>query len=331
MMPVHAEQAVSVDTRTVRVARKTVEAEGICSFELVDPGGDALPAFTAGAHVDVHLPGGLVRQYSLCNDPRETHRYCIAVLHEPASRGGSKAMHLQIDVDDRLVLAGPRNHFELAPQAGHTLLLAGGIGITPILSMAEALHARGAAFDLHYCARSSVRMAFTGRLRAAPWAASVRLHVDDGGADQALDLDRLLGDAPPGTHLYVCGPQGFIGAVLSAAQRRGWPGHRVHREYFAPPAAAASSADTAFEVVLARSGLRVVVDAGRTVVRALEDAGITIPVSCEQGVCGTCLTRVIDGVPDHRDAYLTPEERAAGDQFLPCCSRARGERLVLDL
>jgi vanillate O-demethylase ferredoxin subunit len=331
MTPVHAGQAVSAGTRTVRVARKTVEAEGICSFELVDPNGESLPSFAAGAHIDVHLPGGLVRQYSLCNDPRETHRYCIAVLHEPESRGGSKAMHLEIDVGDRLTIVGPRNHFELAPRTEHALLLAGGIGITPILSMAEALHARGAAFQLHYCSRSAARMAFADGLRAAPYAAGVRLHLDDGGADQALDLDRVLDAAPPGTHLYVCGPQGFIGAVLAAAQRRNWTSDRVHREYFAAPDAEPNAADKAFEVVLARSGLRVVVDAGRSVVRALADAGVCVPVSCEQGVCGTCLTRVIDGVPDHRDAYLTPEEREAGDQFLPCCSRARGERLVLDL
>jgi vanillate O-demethylase ferredoxin subunit len=331
MMTVLAEQAVTLGTRAVRVNRKTVEAEGICSFELVDAVGGPLPSFEAGAHIDVHLPGGLVRQYSLCNAPRETHRYCIAVLQEPASRGGSRAMHRDVGVGDLLTIGGPRNHFALAPQGRHALLLAGGIGITPILSMAEALHAQGTGFDLHYSARSSARMAFADRLRSAPYAASVRLHLDEAGSDEALDLGRLLLSTPQHTHLYVCGPTGFIDAALSTAERNGWDSHRVHREFFAAPQTNQATKETVFEVELARSGARVVVESGMSIVRALERAGVVVPVSCEQGVCGTCLTRVLEGIPDHRDAYLTPEERAAGDHLLPCCSRALGPRIVLDL
>lgn len=331
MMPAHAEQPVSTATRTVRVAHKAAEAEGICSFELVDEGGAPLPPFHAGAHIDVHLPGGLVRQYSLCNDPRETQRYCIAVLHDKASGGGSRAMHCDVGVGDRLTISSPRNHFALAAHARHSLLLAGGIGITPIISMAEALHAQGAGFDLHYCARSSARMAFRKRLAAAPYADRVQLRLDDAGAGAELDLDRLLLSAPPDTHLYACGPAGFIDAALSAAERSGWDSRLVHREFFAAPPAGDVREDTSFEVELARSGTRIVVERGVSIVRALERAGFAIPVSCEQGVCGTCLTRVLEGTPDHRDAYLTPEERAAGDHFLPCCSRARSSRIVLDL
>jgi vanillate O-demethylase ferredoxin subunit len=329
MMRAQSDPAVATATRVVRVARKAAEAQGICSFELVDEGGAPLPGFDAGAHIDVHLPGGLVRQYSLCNDPRETHRYCLAVLHDPASRGGSRAMHGDVEVGDRLTISVPRNHFALAPQAAHSLLLAGGIGITPIISMADALHARGAGFDLHYCARSSARLAFATRLAAAPYASRVHLHLDDAGA--AVDLDRWLASVPPDTHLYVCGPAGFIDATLSAAERAGWDSRRVHREFFAAPRTSQATQEATFEVELARTGARVVVESGVSIVRALERAGVVVPVSCEQGVCGTCLTRVLEGVPDHRDAYLTPEERAAGDQLLPCCSRALGSRIVLDL
>ena len=323
---------MTMETLTVRVARKTLEAQGICSFELVDSKGAALPAFEAGAHVGVQVPGGLVRQYSLCNNPSETHRYQIAVLYDPASRGGSRGMHECVNEGDPLTIGMPKNHFPLNPQAAHSLLLAGGIGITPLLAMAETLHATGASFELHYSARTRERMAFMRHLREADYAQRVHLHVDEDGPAQALDLDRVLARSLSHTHLYVCGPQGFIDAVLAAATRQGWPDARVHREFFSAPAVPVRAMpDQAFDVQLARSGQIVPVPAELSVARALEAAGVTIPVSCEQGVCGTCLTRVIDGVPDHRDAYLTPEEQAAGDQFLPCCSRAHSPRLVLDL
>jgi vanillate O-demethylase ferredoxin subunit len=315
----------------VRVARKAVEALDICSFELVAADGRALPAFTAGAHVDVQVPGGLTRQYSLCNPPHETHRYLIGVLRDPASRGGSAAMHERVREGDVLTIGAPKNHFPLAPQAHRHLLLAGGIGITPILCMAEQLAAAGADFALHYSTRSSERTAFHDRIRASAWADRVAFHFDDGDAAQRLDLATLLAAAPPATHLYVCGPQGYIDAVLAAARARGWPEAQLHREYFAAAATAATAGDTAFEVELARSGRVVVVPADRTVVQALAAAGVEVPTSCEQGVCGTCLTRVLAGTPAHRDLYLTPEEQAANDQFTPCCSRATTPRLVLDL
>ena len=320
------------ETLNVRVVRKTPEAEGICGFELARADGGHLPAFEAGSHIDVHVPGGVVRQYSLCNNPSEVHRYQIAVLKDPASRGGSRGMHEQVHEGDLLTISAPRNHFALNHEAAHSLLLAGGIGVTPLLAMAEALHARGAGFELHYCTRTRARTAFARRLSDAPYARRVHLHVDEDGPEQALDLERLLTGASPGTHLYACGPQGYLEAVLGAAQRLGWPDARVHREFFAAPdTPAGAAADQAFEVQIASSGQVVKVPADLSVARALEAAGVSVPVSCEQGVCGTCLTRVIDGVPEHRDAYLTPEERAAGDQFLPCCSRARSTCLVLDL
>lgn len=314
----------------VRVARKVIEAEDICSFELVAADGRLLPAFSAGSHIDVHLPDGLVRQYSLCNDAAETHRYLIAVLKDPASRGGSRAMHERVREGDELIISPPRNHFALAHEARHHLLLAGGIGITPLLCMAERLAATGAAFTMHYCTRSRARTAFASRIAASAFAAQVQFHHDDGPPEQQFQLEAVLAGADEHTHLYVCGPQGFMDAVLGAARARGWPESRLHYEFFSAEPVS-TEGDRPFEVVLASSGRVVPVAAGQTVVQALAACGVDVMVSCEQGVCGTCLTRVLEGEIDHRDVYLTPEEQAAGDQFTPCCSRAKSARLVLDL
>jgi vanillate O-demethylase ferredoxin subunit len=318
---------------TVRVARKLTEADGVTSFELVPTEGELLPAFDAGAHIDVHLRDGLVRQYSLCNPPHERHRYLVAVLREPISRGGSAAMHDQVEAGHVVTISAPKNHFALAP-AARTVLFAGGIGVTPILAMAEALSAAGADFEMHYNARSPERAAFRQRIASAPYAARVHFHFDDGEAAQKLDVARALGAPRPDTHVYVCGPGGYIDHVLGAAAALGWPPAQVHREYFSAGSADTAldaTGDTAFDVRLAASGQVFTIPVGRTVVAVLLDNGIDIPVSCEQGVCGTCLTRVLDGVPDHRDVYLTDEERAANDQFTPCCSRSKSAMLSLDL
>lgn len=315
---------------SVRVARKTVEAEGICSFELVRADGQPLPAFAAGSHVDVEIPGGLTRQYSLCNDPAETHRYLIAVLRDAGSRGGAEAMHDRVNEGDVLSISAPKNHFALAHDAASHLLLAGGIGVTPLLCMAERLAQVGAAFEMYYCTRSKARTAFVQRIAASAFASRVAFHFDDGPAGQRLDLDAVLSRPVPGRHLYVCGPKGFMDAVLSTARAKGWPEEQLHYEFFGAEVAVRAD-DGSFEVKLASSGRVIPVAADRTIVQALADAGVSVATSCEQGVCGTCLTRVIEGEPDHRDMYLTPEEQAAGDQFLPCCSRSKSPRLVLDL
>jgi len=315
---------------SVRVVRKAVEATDICTFELVDAAGAALPAFSAGSHVDVQLPSGLTRQYSLCNDPAESHRYLIGVLRDPASRGGSAAMHDQVGEGTLLQISPPRNHFALAHAARRHLLLAGGIGVTPILCMAERLARLGADFALHYATRSRERTAFLGRIQASAFASRVAFHFDDGAPAQRLDLPALLAAPLDGTHLYVCGPKGLMDAALGTARANGWPEAQIHYEFFGAEVQA-SADDASFEVQLASSGRVVVVARGKTVLAALADAGVVVPSSCEQGVCGTCLTRVIEGTPDHRDQFLLPEEQAANDQFLPCCSRARSPRLVLDL
>ena len=318
-----------MSTIEVKVANRTCEADGICSYELVRTDGQALPPFEAGAHIDVHLAGNLVRQYSLCNAPGETHRYLIGVLRDTDSRGGSQAMHDHVDLGSVLQISEPKNHFPLV-EAKRTLLLAGGIGVTPILAMAETLAAKGAAFEMHYCARSPEKAAFKERLAGCGFAAQVQFHYDSGEAAQKLDLPALLAVPDADTHVYVCGPQGFIDYVLGTARAQGWPQAQLHVEYFSA-AAVDTSGDQAFDVKLASSGKVVTVPAGKTVIKVLEEQGVVIPYSCEEGVCGTCLTRVLEGVPDHRDMYLTEEEQAANDQFTPCCSRAKTPLLVLDL
>jgi vanillate O-demethylase ferredoxin subunit len=314
----------------VRVARKAQEATDICSLELVATDGGKLPEFTAGSHVDVHLPGGLTRPYSLCNNPSETHRYVLGVLREPTSRGGSLAVHNTVQEGDLLHISAPKNHFAMAPDAKRSLLLAGGIGITPILSMAEHLSAGAADFSMHYSTRSAGRTAFHARIAAADFADQVQHHFDDGDAAQKLDLAAVLAAPQTGTHLYVCGPKGFMDAVLGTARAQGWPEAQLHSEFFSAEVVHLET-DATFEVKIASTGKVVVVPKDQTVVQALAAAGVEILTSCEQGVCGTCLTRVLEGTPDHKDSYLLPEEQAANDQFMPCCSRSKTSVLVLDL
>jgi vanillate O-demethylase ferredoxin subunit len=317
-------------TLQVRVDCKRAEALDICSFELVDLQGRALPAFSAGSHINVHLPNGLTRQYSLCNPPAESHRYVIAVLRDAATRGGSRAMHELVHVGDVLTISAPKNHFALAHAATHSILLAGGIGITPILCMTERLALIGEPFELHYLTRSRERTAFLERIAGSAFAERAQFHFDDGAAAQKLDVSTLLAQPSDGVHVYVCGPKGFMDFVLGSARASGWPAAQLHYEFFgAEPAH--GDADVGFEVQLASSGRIVVVAKDQSVTEALLEAGIVVSTSCEQGVCGTCLTRVIEGEIDHRDLFLTPEEQAAHDQFTPCCSRAKSARLVLDL
>jgi vanillate O-demethylase ferredoxin subunit len=317
-------------TLDVKISRKWEEAEGICAYELTAGNGVALPPFSAGSHIDVHLPGGFIRQYSLCNNPSESNRYHIAVLRDAEGRGGSRAIHDLVHEGDALRISEPKNHFPLAHDASNHLLLAGGIGITPILCMAERLHRVGETFEMHYCARSPQRTAFVSRIMSAELGKSVSFHFDDGEPEQKLDLSATLKQASEGTHLYVCGPRGFMDAVLAEARKQGWPEDRLHYEFFGAVVEQADG-DATFQVKLASSGLTVDIPPGCTVVQALAEKGVEVLTSCEQGVCGTCLTRVLEGQPDHRDSYLTDDEKAACDQFLPCCSRSKTPVLILDL
>jgi vanillate O-demethylase ferredoxin subunit len=315
------------DRLRLRLAGKVDCAEGIAAFELVDPAGGELPAFSAGAHLDLHLPNGLVRQYSLRNSPAERHRYCLGVLREPAGRGGSAAMHA-LAPGAMLEVSRPRNNFELDEAAPFSLLLAGGIGVTPILSMAHRLSELRRDFSFHYAARTAARMAFRGEIEASAFGDRARFHLDDGAATQRLDLDGIVQAYRPGAKLYVCGPAGFMDAVIAAA-RKCWPEDAIRREYFSAAPVVPHDADGPFRVRLALSGHSVDVPARCSIVEALAGIGVEVPTSCEQGICGTCVTKVLSGTPDHRDLVLTERERA--DRMTLCCSRALTEELVLDL
>jgi len=320
---------MSESTLTVRVARIKIEAQDIYSYELVDPSGALLPPFEAGAHIDVRVPDTIfTRQYSLCNSSSERNRYIIAVLNDPNSRGGSRGMHERVYEGDTLEISAPRNHFPLHSEASSHLLLAGGIGITPIMCMAYALHGENRNFTLHYRVRSRERAAFLAQLEQAPFSERVHLHFSTGDQQQKLDIQALLSSGDAGTHLYVCGPQRFMDAILSAARESGWAEERLHYEFFS---ADVDATGQAFEVKLARSGKTITVPSDQSVADTLITAGIKLPTSCNQGVCGTCLVRVLEGVPDHRDMYLTSAEHAKNDKFTPCCSRAKSSTLVLDL
>lgn len=322
--------STAVSTLDVTVASRTSETNDIITLELVNANGEGLPAFDAGAHIDIHIPGGIIRQYSLCNDPSEKHRYKVGILKDAASRGGSIAIHENIKEGDTLTISTPRNHFPLAKDAQHSILLAGGIGVTPILCMAERLTASDSSFELHYCTRTPERTAFKNRIAKSSYAAKVIHHFDNGAKDQLLDIPNLLAKPTAGTHLYVCGPKGFMDIVLSTARTAGWQEEQLHYEFFSGEVAIKED-DGSFELYLAKSDKTLKIGAEETIIDALENAGIEIAVSCESGVCGTCLTKIIEGTPDHRDMYLTPKEQAKNDQFLPCCSRSKTPRLVVDI
>jgi vanillate O-demethylase ferredoxin subunit len=314
----------------VRVAAKRSMADGIAAFDLVPLDGEKLPDFEAGAHIDVHVPDGPVRQYSLYDLPDEPQRYRIGVLRDPQSRGGSVKLLDTVNEGDVISVSAPRNHFALERDARHSILLAGGIGITPILSMAQQLSREKRSFELHYCGRSIGRMAFVDQLRQCQFAGQVYVHVDDGPTGQQLQAHQSIGSPADGRHLYVCGPTGFMDHILETARALGWDEAHLHREYFAA-APMDHSADGPFELELNHSGTVIRVSPDQSAAQALLDAGVNLSLSCEQGVCGTCMTRVTAGVPDHRDLYLTDAEHGRNDCFMPCCSRSRMPRLVLDL
>jgi len=314
----------------VYVSRKIVEAEGVCSFELSAVNGTALPDFSAGAHVDVHVAPGLTRQYSLCNSPEDSSKYLIAILHDPESRGGSRGMHLDVQEGSKLTIGTPRNLFALDLSGDHYVLFAGGIGITPILAMAHTLVRNGKSFELHYCGRSIERLSFLGVLNDAPFAGHVHVHCDDGAPQQRLDAGFVLAAPTAGTQLYMCGPSGFMGFLQSTAKAQGWSDMQIHREDFTA-APASAEGNTAFQIELGHSGRVLEIPADKTVLEVLLEHDVEVESSCEQGICGTCITKVLAGKPDHRDQFMTDAERARGDCFAPCCSRALSQRLVLDL
>lgn len=306
----------------------TWEAPGILSWDLRAPDRAALPEFRAGAHIDLQLANGLVRSYSLVNSEAERHRYVIAVKKEEAGRGGSRFLHERVRPGERLRVSAPRNDFALVEDAPHSVLVAGGIGITPILAMARRLAELGRPWTLYYCARRRAQAAFLEALEQLQAPGCKLVHVfDEEPGGRPLDLTAVVEAAPREAHLYCCGPKPMLAAFEAATA--GWPEGRVHVEYFAAKEAPATGGG--YVVALARSGREFAVPAGRTILDVLVEAGIRVPHACTEGVCGTCETRVLEGVPDHRDAILSKAEREANATMFVCCSGSRSARLVLDL
>ncbi|MGE0315672.1 MAG: 2Fe-2S iron-sulfur cluster-binding protein [Lautropia sp.] len=310
---------------SLRLEAIRYEAEGVSTFEFRDPAGLALPPFEPGAHVDIHMSPGLSRQYSLCGSPAERDRYVVGVKRDPASRGGSTWMFDRLKVGDLVSVGSPRNQFALADGAHPSWLFAGGIGITPIRCMVEHLAAAGGDWHLYYAVARRREAAFAREL--ARFGDRVHLHVDDEHQGRVIDLRALVASAPAHAHLYCCGPAAMLDAFDAATAGR--PADRVHVERFAPKPAPAVG--EGFTVALAKSGRRLRVEPGRSIAETLIDAGVPVTVSCEQGICGTCETRVVSGIPAHRDSLLSDEEKARNDVMMICCSGSLSDTLVLDL
>lgn len=310
----------------LRVHRLEWAAEGILIIELRSPDGASLPAFSAGAHIDITLPNGLVRSYSLANDPSETHRYVLGIGLDPASKGGSTFIHRDLRIGQKLAVNAPRNHFALHEEAGHTLLIAGGIGVTPILAMAHRLHALKRSFAVVYAAREKSRAAFADELRALAPTFTLHLDAEQGGP---LDIAKAIASAPAGTHVYCCGPVPMLAAFEAATAHL--PPETVHLEYFKAPVADNQAASTSFEVELSSSGKVFTIPSDKSILDVLTSAGVSAASACHEGICGSCEVALVSGEADHRDAVLTAAEKAANKTIMICVSRAKSPRLVLDL
>ena len=311
----------------VRIRQMRWEADRVVSLDLEAVDGEPLPGWTPGAHLDLLLPGVITRQYSLCGDPDERGYWRIAVLHEEVSKGGSQAVHTQLRPGDRVRVVGPRNNFDFV-EATRYIFIAGGIGITPILPMIRAAEERGAGWRLVYGGRSRTSMAFVADL--------VRMYgdrIDVVPQDERgiIDLPSLLAEPVDGTLIYCCGPEPLLAAVEEQTKAR-WPAGSLHLERFRPKpqSAVGGGVEQPFELVLKRSEQVLTVEPGQSVLEAMEVSGLEPDNSCREGICGTCETVVLEGLPDHRDSLLSDEERAANETMMICVGRCLGERLVLD-
>lgn len=313
----------------VRLTAIRYGSRDINLYELRSLAGEALPAAAPGAHIDVHLPNGLTRQYSLLLDeaaPADPSRYVIGVKLDANSRGGSQYMHKELRVGSVLEISEPRNNFPLVETAQHTILIAGGIGVTPIWSMWNRLTAIKRQADLYYCSRTRGDAVFADDLAGNP---RVFLSFDDENAGAFLDIAGIVQRAPHHAHLYCCGPLPMLQAFEDAT--KDWPSEQVHIEYFSSSNEEPPATEGGFEVELARSKRVVQVGPGQTILEALIEAGVDAEYSCEEGVCGACMTGVVSGTPDHRDSVMTPGERAENKKIMICCSGSKSSRLVLDL
>lgn len=312
---------VLIDMRLIEI--RSLAAE-IRSFEFVPVGRAPLPPAEPGAHIDVHLPNGIIRPYSLTVPHSTPRSYMIAVKLDPQSRGASEYLFNSIRVGQTLKVSQPRNHFELIESAAHTVLIAGGIGITPIWSMVQRLFALGHPFELHYSCRSRAEMAFLGEVERLE---GVNLHFDNENSGKYLALDAIIANAPQGSHFYCCGPLPMLGAFRDATKSLPW--EQVHIEYFAPREE--KSLTGGFTVQLARSDQEFAIPPGKTILEVLREAGVDVSYSCEEGACGACEVKVVAGVPDHRDSVLNESERAANKTIMICCSGCKGDKIVLDM
>jgi vanillate O-demethylase ferredoxin subunit len=317
---------LSVEHLTLRVADLSAEAKDAMVVELRDPAGRDLPPFTPGAHIELVMPGGIVRQYSLCNDSRERDRYRVGVGLAAASRGGSRYVHQSLRVGDTIPVTPPRNNFPLAVAAPRHDFFAGGIGITPILSMVQWCEANGRPWHLYYLVRSRQRAAFLEQLAA--YGDKVTLHADD-EAGRLFDVAGAVAGLPRDSHVYCCGPAPLMLAVEQAAKDR--PSETVHFEWFTAREVETPVRKEGFTVKLARSGKSFVVPPDKTILDVLEENGIDVAYSCREGLCATCETPVLSGIPEHRDSVLTEAEKKSGKSMMICISRSLSDVLELDL
>lgn len=317
----------SIETAKLLVKAVRYEADNVLSYELRRPDGTNLPAFTAGAHIDLVLPNGLVRSYSISSDANDRSRYVLGIARDASSRGGSAWIHGHLRPGDSVDVSAPRNNFQLDESAGNTVLIAGGIGITPVLSMARRLAQLGKEWTLYYAVRSRSLAAFQDELAAiADKPDRVRLHADDENGGALLEIAQIVAEQPGGTHLYCCGPTPMIGAFEAATDAL--DPHLRHVERFTNELA--PDVEGGFEVELVESQRVLAVQPGTTILETLQEAGIAVSFSCMEGICGTCETRVISGIPDHRDLVLTDQEKASNATMMICCSGSKTPRLVLD-
>lgn len=313
---------------SLQVAAISREADAISRFDFVDPSGALLPAFTAGSHIQIRLRNGVIRSYSLCNNPKERHRYVVAVQRESKGRGGSMFMHDELIVGDSIIVSHPRNQFPLATDdVDNHLLIAGGIGVTPMISMVHELESRREEWSMHYCTRSPERTAFRSVLFPYIESRKVTMHHDYGNPANGLDLPALLREPQAGTHVYCCGPSPFMEVAKSALAA--WPQNAVHFEFFSSSGTALNEeSNSDFYIKLASSGKLYEVPVGKNILSVLRENGIVVDSDCEDGYCGTCITRYFSGCVEHRDTVLSEDERR--NYMMLCCSRAAGT-VELDL
>ncbi|MCL4110479.1 UNVERIFIED_CONTAM: hypothetical protein GTU68_022361 [Idotea baltica] len=309
----------------MKVVAREMVATDIVALTLQSADGNPLPKQEAGAHIDIHIRDGLVRQYSLTGKMADT--YQIAVQKEPESRGGSVAMHKRFEVGSTMKISPPRNHFPLDLSVGHSILFGGGIGMTPILAMAWELHQQGKSFECHLSARSQDRLPFGESLSTLPFSDKVSIYLND-QSQKSVDVESVVRSAASNSHIYVCGPVGYMEYVPNAATAAGCSDEYIHMEHFG---AEIDVEGDPFELVAEKSGFTIQVAPDETILSALKRKGITVPTSCENGVCGSCIVPVLDGKPCHRDLVQTDLEKASGASIAVCCSRSKSRRLVLDV